>query len=1021
MAVINLRNVVTLGVLDDGIYPSVYDGQTGEYIGTVDGEGKGVKTVPTVYMYYRNNGHLYLYRTKEKIEIDLTNVTAYDNSALFKLTEKDDVSNADIIEFESRNIDVNHYEYKTNWVKSTQQYLYILVPIIRSISTILVQGVISNQIFGLIGIYVHQGKSWWMYRTNVKSTLDFNDAVNEILDVQVYVRELTADDLNPVEQLTRMLTEHINNKFNPHEVTKEQVGLGNVNNTADKDKPVSGPQKEYIDALEKRVKIWFRQLQIWINSHVKELNERFQDVWNALNKKLDKEDYENDKDGFYNHIRNFNNPHKVTADQVGLGNVSNDINSIKIDLQSLEVNLTNKQDKVSDELNTDNKRIVDAINEIYDLAVEHNNHVLSNSIKRIEVVSEIPTEFNNGTLYIRIPRNEEDYITVTINTEPKDSTITLINSEDHTVTGTGSASIECLIQSRLHYIVEKDNYVTKDVYVELGVEDTTIQVVLTPKTLKTLNITSVPDNATIELRKSENDELLASGVGTCSYFTYNPITIKVKVGGLDEYFEYEETLVLDKNIDREIELTKKPIEYGYVILTAIDSNSQSKISATVYDKLTDSILGQITKDTPLQLTGKVKSSQILRIVSSGYDDQEVTITYTNPATNVTIEMVETPPETGTIRCQAVTTENSPIESATFEYHTGDQSWKSIGTTENGYSEYVTAAVGSTVYFRVSAGGYITNTVYGNINNTELKEVQCRLEAVPVVIDVTLTVKVYDNYLNEHQYIEANIYDDESCQNLVGTSTPDVPFTITKEQNTSINIWIKAVNSEKYNIATSTLNFDYDKIVEIECVRILNGVIRIVTVDSTTNDRISANVYENSELIGTTPATNEEDPLVINTTIGKQITLKFEADGYDTKDNVILEGYDPINSKIESVSLNKTTISVSNNIKVVNENEEPITDGLAKLQYKTSDSDVWSEAIINKEIVTTVEDTVGSEYNYRIVNVSNSETIYSSGVFIIKEPTGSDIVITWDRSFENDGIGYMQIEGAGLEHPVFRVK
>ena len=35
MAVINLRNVVALGVLEDGVYPSVYNGQTGEYIGTV--------------------------------------------------------------------------------------------------------------------------------------------------------------------------------------------------------------------------------------------------------------------------------------------------------------------------------------------------------------------------------------------------------------------------------------------------------------------------------------------------------------------------------------------------------------------------------------------------------------------------------------------------------------------------------------------------------------------------------------------------------------------------------------------------------------------------------------------------------------------------------------------------------------------------------------------------------------------------------------------------------------------------
>lgn len=40
---------------------------------------------------------------------------------------------------------------------------------------------------------------------------------------------------------------HIANTENPHEVTKAQVGLGNVDNTADTNKPVSTPQKEYID------------------------------------------------------------------------------------------------------------------------------------------------------------------------------------------------------------------------------------------------------------------------------------------------------------------------------------------------------------------------------------------------------------------------------------------------------------------------------------------------------------------------------------------------------------------------------------------------------------------------------------------------------------------------------------------------------------------------------------------------------------------------------------------------------
>ena len=60
MAVINLRNVVALGVLEDGVYPSVYNGQTGEYIGTIDGEGAGVKTVPTLYVLSKERPPIFI-------------------------------------------------------------------------------------------------------------------------------------------------------------------------------------------------------------------------------------------------------------------------------------------------------------------------------------------------------------------------------------------------------------------------------------------------------------------------------------------------------------------------------------------------------------------------------------------------------------------------------------------------------------------------------------------------------------------------------------------------------------------------------------------------------------------------------------------------------------------------------------------------------------------------------------------------------------------------------------------------
>ena len=816
MAVINLRNVVALGVLEDGVYPSVYNGQTGEYIGTVDGEGAGVKTVPTLYMYYRKNGHLYLYRTKERIEIDLTNVTAYDNSALFKLTEKSDISSAKITEFESRNIDVGHYEYKVPWVKSTQQYLYILVPIVRSIHTITVQGIISNQIFTLTGIYVHEGKSWWIYRTNVKTNFDFNDAVNEILDVQVYVRELTAEDLNPVEQLTKLLFEHINNKFNPHEVTKEQVGLGNVDNTADMDKPVSRPQKEYIDALENRVKGWFKQLNVWINNHVTEVNKKFQDVWAAINKKLDKEDYENDKDNFNAHIRNYDNPHRVTAAQVGLPTAASDIEKLKQKAQELQGLLINKQDKTSEELITDNKRIVDAINEIYGIVVEHNNHVRSNSINQIEVTSEIPTTFEDGTLWIRIPRNEEDYITIKIEAVPVDSTIRMINSEGKESAGVGSASLECLIQSRLHYIVEKENYITKDVYVDVGVEDTTINVVLTPKTRKTLTVNATPDNALIIFTDKPSNVVIAQGTGILTYETYDPRDILIQVGA-SGYETYEERITLDENIIRDITLTALPIEQGAVSLTVVDSETKAKIAAYVYDKDTGGILGQVTKDTPLQLTGDVNTSRILRFVSSGYIEVEQLVTYAIPTAEVTVEMDKVPVQSGIIYATAVNTESTALDGVTFEYKLSTESnWKPLGNDESttGKSEVVTAPVGTNVDFRASKTGYITNTGTGTINSTGEHSVTIVLEEVPpepttkqyhihavTEESVNITTDVHGYLWNNDNWVEQTLQGEAMGFTYIGEpgTSIRVKFTATGYNDTEKDIVLEDGSTEPIDI------------------------------------------------------------------------------------------------------------------------------------------------------------------------------------------------------------------------------
>ena len=51
--------------------------------------------------------------------------------------------------------------------------------------------------------------------------------------------DVGADATGAASGVQTSLTSHTNNKSNPHGVTKAQVGLGNVNNTSDANKPIS--------------------------------------------------------------------------------------------------------------------------------------------------------------------------------------------------------------------------------------------------------------------------------------------------------------------------------------------------------------------------------------------------------------------------------------------------------------------------------------------------------------------------------------------------------------------------------------------------------------------------------------------------------------------------------------------------------------------------------------------------------------------------------------------------------------
>lgn len=58
----------------------------------------------------------------------------------------------------------------------------------------------------------------------------------------VYVSDAGTDKKTTVAAIRQPATDHIDSLSNPHAVTKSQIGLGNVDNTSDANKPVSTPQ-----------------------------------------------------------------------------------------------------------------------------------------------------------------------------------------------------------------------------------------------------------------------------------------------------------------------------------------------------------------------------------------------------------------------------------------------------------------------------------------------------------------------------------------------------------------------------------------------------------------------------------------------------------------------------------------------------------------------------------------------------------------------------------------------------------
>ena len=112
-------------------------------------------------------------------------------------------------------------------------------------------------------------------------TKEVNDRKGEITRIEGLISDEAATRAQADTTVNAKVDSHIGNKSNPHGVTKAQVGLSNVNNTSDADKPVSTAQATAIaDAKAAGT---------------------------------------NAQTNLTTHIQNKSNPHGVTRDQLGLG------------------------------------------------------------------------------------------------------------------------------------------------------------------------------------------------------------------------------------------------------------------------------------------------------------------------------------------------------------------------------------------------------------------------------------------------------------------------------------------------------------------------------------------------------------------------------------------------------------------------------------------------------------------------------------------------------------------------------
>ena len=146
------------------------------------------------------------------------------------------------------------------------------------------------------------------------------DKVDNTTDLEKPVSVATQQELNKLSSnigtLNEQIVTHVGDRQNPHHVTKEQVGLENVDNTSDADKPISTATQSALDQKAPIDSPIFTGVpEVETSPDAEDSSQRIPST-NWVRGRI-QESIGNMGDTINNHVNNLNNPHRVTAEQVG--------------------------------------------------------------------------------------------------------------------------------------------------------------------------------------------------------------------------------------------------------------------------------------------------------------------------------------------------------------------------------------------------------------------------------------------------------------------------------------------------------------------------------------------------------------------------------------------------------------------------------------------------------------------------------------------------------------------------------